>query len=771
MTQFEQDQSPFSQEPLSLRQKLHTWWLVDRQDVLVGLRMTVISVTPLIVATALKHLTAGSNAFLSGLYTSLADTGNTYKQRAIAMGLATLGMTITAFGATLFGNIGWLTIVMALICIFSLSMLGVYGNVGSKVSFVITGIFIIFSGQPGTLPIALERGMAFLAGGLWAMLVSLRLWPFRPYQPIRDAVAGYYRAICTFIMHEYGEAGYPQRTDREWVHTFMTARTEARTAQIAAHDAVMRFRSGQSGSTIPGRQLFFLTQEADRFFEEVIAISKSTRSMAATEEYTAIYQQICTTIRAMAQLLLALASGIAREKADIDLTPVEQALHKLVEQEKLERQNLPKDHKEYVILLNIRHTMYIIQQMFSIVRSAVSILQHPGNIEKVPGEEQYSINQLSLKTILQTGWDTLRAHITPYSLIFRHALRLSVAATLGISLYTILHIPFGYWIPLTILFILKPEFSGTSQRTAQRLIGTILGGIVASFIIATVHNMLIIGILLGIVGFCSFVYTTRNYGIFVLFLTPFVVFMIDLHAPGDWRVALIRIINTLIGGFIAFLAGYLFWPQWEHERIASQLARTITANKAFFHYTMQAYLGRPETHPLIIQASKNAHLETVNASAAFQRQLREPKHRQGNIEQSYALTAYSQQLCDSITVLATHIPVLQSRYTLPGLQAYVDEITAILTQVVNVLREVQNSMQPSALLEEYAQKVQKELKHLVEVRMSEITTELPHTTSKKVLEDLAPLYLELERITTNVVAIQHVINSPQKEVIESVSHT
>jgi uncharacterized membrane protein YccC len=48
----------------------------------------------------------------------------------------------------------------------------------------------------------------------------------------------------------------------------------------------------------------------------------------------------------------------------------------------------------------------------------------------------------------------------------------------------------GYWIVLTIVIILKPNFSATKQRMADRLIGTVIGCLITMLILRFVHNPL-----------------------------------------------------------------------------------------------------------------------------------------------------------------------------------------------------------------------------------------------------------------------------------------
>ena len=56
----------------------------------------------------------------------------------------------------------------------------------------------------------------------------------------------------------------------------------------------------------------------------------------------------------------------------------------------------------------------------------------------------------------------------------------------------------------------------------------------------------------------------RHYGLYVFFLTPFVVVMINTVAPGDWQIALLRIGYTLAGGVMALLVAAALRLQENH---------------------------------------------------------------------------------------------------------------------------------------------------------------------------------------------------------------
>jgi uncharacterized membrane protein YccC len=69
----------------------------------------------------------------------------------------------------------------------------------------------------------------------------------------------------------------------------------------------------------------------------------------------------------------------------------------------------------------------------------------------------------------------LHAERTSASPFFRHALRLSVALIIGVVLYRGLSLGLGYWVPLTVLFMLKADYGSTVARVTARAVGTVIG--------------------------------------------------------------------------------------------------------------------------------------------------------------------------------------------------------------------------------------------------------------------------------------------------------
>jgi uncharacterized membrane protein YgaE (UPF0421/DUF939 family) len=147
------------------------------------------------------------------------------------------------------------------------------------------------------------------------------------------------------------------------------------------------------------------------------------------------------------------------------------------------------------------------------------------------------------------------------SIIFRHALRLAVASTIAVALFKLFRLERGYWLTITVLVIVKPVFADTRKRTGDRVLGSVAGGVLAALLAAGIHNLVILDLLLVVFSVLAYSNVRYHYGLFVFFLTPFVVLMIETVQPTHWYIVLIRIFDTLMGAAIALIVTYLLRPK------------------------------------------------------------------------------------------------------------------------------------------------------------------------------------------------------------------
>jgi len=167
----------------------------------------------------------------------------------------------------------------------------------------------------------------------------------------------------------------------------------------------------------------------------------------------------------------------------------------------------------------------------------------------------------------EKAWDgraavaALRSNLTLSSLSARHGIRFGFALATGVAAYWLLGFDqHGYWIPLTILFVMRPDRGETDHRLILRALGTVLGLIVATSVgEAFVGDDLVLGVVLTVAAALSFGLLTVQYALFTAAITIFVVVMSTTVGEGAFHAAGQRATGTVLGIAIAFLAWRL-WP-------------------------------------------------------------------------------------------------------------------------------------------------------------------------------------------------------------------
>lgn len=155
----------------------------------------------------------------------------------------------------------------------------------------------------------------------------------------------------------------------------------------------------------------------------------------------------------------------------------------------------------------------------------------------------------------------LRANLSLSSQSARHALRFGAALAAGVAAYRLLDLhQHGFWIPLTILFVMRPERDETDHRLVLRAIGTVLGLVIATAIAEAFRgDDLVLGAVLTVAAAFSFGLLTVQYALFTAAITTYVVLMSSTLGEAAFRAAGQRATGTALGIAIAFLAWRL-WP-------------------------------------------------------------------------------------------------------------------------------------------------------------------------------------------------------------------
>jgi hypothetical protein len=161
--------------------------------------------------------------------------------------------------------------------------------------------------------------------------------------------------------------------------------------------------------------------------------------------------------------------------------------------------------------------------------------------------------------------------------VCRYSLRMTLVVAGAAEIYRYTNFSNGYWIPMTALLVVRPDFVQTLTRGVMRVAGTLLGVWMAGLIAAHLHpSPAMLGGLIVFFAWWAYSLLSVNYALFTLNLTAYIVFLLALAGIPEAAVVHRRAAFTLLGGGLALLAYVdLFrrtgrWIRAERQRAASE---------------------------------------------------------------------------------------------------------------------------------------------------------------------------------------------------------
>jgi len=248
----------------------------------------------------------------------------------------------------------------------------------------------------------------------------------------------------------------------------------------------------------------------------------------------------------------------------------------------------------------------------------------------------------------------LMAAIATKTPVYKHAVRISASLSVAFALQYLLHLPQGFWLLLTVLFVCQPSFSETRKRLIQRSIGTMVGILLGYPILMLVDNSFSQVILLIFSAFLFFNYLRTNYGLAVIFITLFVIFLFNLLTGTGIEILWVRIAETLLGSALSMLAITFIYPDWQFQRFPALVEQLLQLSAQYFRQVGDQYqYGRSENLNYRLTRFKTFKSDAALTSA-WQSMLFEPHSKQKLTKEVYTLVNRCDVLVAYIAALASH---------------------------------------------------------------------------------------------------------------------
>ena len=627
-----------------------------------GVRAALATVLP-IVLTMFVAMPAGAGTWMSlaGLNGALIDRGGPYRMRAAMMS----ALAIASAVAVLIGSLVGPHIVLAIVSTFIIAVLcGLargWVDVGPGFGVTILVTFSIAVALPSaSLSGALLRAVFILAGGAWAMLLAIVLWPLRPYRPVRLRVGECYRAIARYMeaaATNLGAGSYDPMTLTSHVVAVRNMIDSARTALAISR----RGRSVESGR---GERLLVLHEVADQVFAHVIALLELSASDTSTASLEHERLVLAATLGEVSATIRGLANAI---ESETDLPRVAIGW----DGTGLRAVNEPMGQ--------------IVDRIADYAAAAVDLVGtlNSGAAPKA-GTERIEVGELPAEPRL-FSIDVLTR---PASVVLHHALRVAIVTTVAVAITKAFHLNHDYWVTLTVVVILQPFAAMTRQKALQRVAGTILGGIVAAGLSALFQGGIAVLVLIAIFTMLCVALLPLNYGAYAVFGTPAFVLLAESSA-GDWHLAGLRIINTLLGGALALAGARFLWPGEERNRLPELAAAAIRANAEFLRRAVALVVSGNGDLGSLRDARREVGASALNAEDSFQRLMSEHRGRHDELEPMMATIIYVRRLGASTAALA----IAGSQPTIPqqmlgdAMHPFAETANAVLEDVASAIVE------------------------------------------------------------------------------------
>ena len=567
-------------------------------------------VTPLAVGLVTGHLEYGAFAALGAMPAGLVTFQGFSRTRVTAVVLAAFGMAAATFvGSMAADGNGWWLVPAVMVFSYLAGLMVTLGQRLAVAGLQLPIALLIASGIPLRPGDAALRAVLVLAGGLWQATLVVASWAFLPGGRERSSLAAVYRELGAYAA-EHGS----QPADADVAPPSATFGTDV----LKDPNPLLR---------APDRaRLMLLLEEAGRIRVSLAAVASFGPQRSVLEP----------TARVLDGLADALGTWRGHHHRAAAL---EQTLAAI---------ELPQDTAWRWA------AAALLGQMRAAVRLLASLGDSDGEpaVARADAGRRRTARRAARRADLAAAMLALRANAGISTEAGRHALRLAVVAAIGEIIAQASGLPHGYWIALTIVIVLRPDYASTIYRGVQRAGGTVVGvGLGAATVLLLHTGTAALVAAAGVTMTIAYAVFAVSYLLYAIFLTDFVVILLALLGQTAEQTAAARLISTGIGAALAII-GYLAWPFWEGESAQAKIARLYETQARYASLVLRAYTRPRRADPAAVRSAQiTARRARSDAEASADRLADEPPRPPMTARLAYALTDTARRIAHASLTL------------------------------------------------------------------------------------------------------------------------
>ncbi len=655
--------------------------------------IAVAIVTPITLGNLFNFFEYGLAIGIGALLSSPSDVAGSTRHKRIGILLsAAIAIVASIMGGYLPPNL-WIQLPILGIAMFVLAYISIYGFRASLIGF--SGLFALvlsFAKVSSTLE-PYERAIFIGLGGIWYLVLTTILDYVSPKKQTEEFLTQALHLTSDYLNMRSKIFKDPTYR-KEGYEKILQLQSELNETHEKLREILIDSRKTSGNSPFQRKRLLILIQLID-ISELAMANPVNYEKLDQlldnhSEQKSAFYELIKATSRRL-EYIGDLLNKKSKKRKKFSLEEELNVVRKSIES--YYRLNSPKEWNEgHIILKNLYD--YQVQQIEKINKIEQILNTENGKLRIIKKD-------VTTRFLSEQDYDPklLRENLNFKSPIFKHAIRLAVIVIIGFFIGNLFKLQNPYWILLTIIVIMRPTYGLTKSRSWQRIIGTLIGAIVAVGIVLLIHNLTLFAVLAIISLILAFATIQKNYRTAAAFITLSVVFVYALLKPDVLSVIQFRVLDTAIGAGLAAIGNAILWPTREFTGIKEIISKNLLANKNYLQEIANYYEKkglRPTSYKL---SRKYAFLAAGDLNAAMQRMTQEPSSQQKNLENIYELVVLNHSFLGSLASMSTYIQNHTTTEASTHFKNYTKTIIQKLQVADNLLNE-KKSNNPDITIEQ-----------------------------------------------------------------------
>ncbi|CAN5402123.1 hypothetical protein BH09PSE5_BH09PSE5_02150 [soil metagenome] len=255
-------------------------------------------------------------------------------------------------------------------------------------------------------------------------------------------------------------------------------------------------------------------------------------------------------------------------------------------------------------------------------------------------------------TPTQWSWKFLKERLKWRSPIVRFALRSALA--MGVAFAVAESLPWAdhkQWILISVAVVLRSNYAQTAERRKLRLVGTAIGCLVTSALLATTDNNIVIFLSMIVAAGAAHAFPLVNYTVTATAASVLGLLQTHLIAPYASFVVWERMIDTVLGIALAWVASFVL-PSWERQQVPGLVSRVLQSQARYVELTLAQF-----DQPTFAVDWRLARREVYDALTALtlgiQRMQSEPRQVRLPVDYAASLLAHAHELMAQMAAVQT----------------------------------------------------------------------------------------------------------------------